>query len=421
MAGVVLEISVKVMPKFVLWFWRFSWVMFGLSFFTSKSGLSIFSGLLILTSLYFINWKAFFKQRWLALFAASVPLGMFLNLFSLGGWESSVRFLASNPWPLMAIPGFCLIKQKEELNFLLWPLSFSLIAALIKSLHIFNNDYGFIFSTKTRVQSYFDIGRWGQFIASAGVVLAGLSYSKVFKKNIVSNFLRILFIFSTLFLIVSNTRGPWLGFFIGIVVLAILVRKHLIAISVTMAVAILIVMSSSGISNRVKSIFAVGQDRAGKITSVDASNAGRLHMWKVSIDHVADNIFFGAGFKNLESSLRPFLNKQTEYYLNEYVTAEFSYNDAHSSYLQSLVEMGIFFFAYYWAIILGFFIYAVKKSFVHKNIFFPIVVAGILANLIIYIFYSSYASYEGVIIVSLFFLEAWCSENIAEVTRVSTV
>ncbi|AHI05692.1 hypothetical protein BDW_05930 [Bdellovibrio bacteriovorus W] len=392
--GVSLENNQKVMPKFVLWFWRFSWVMFGLSFFTSKSGLSIFSTLLILVSLFYVNWRAFFKEKWLVLFAATVPLGMFLNLFSLGGWESSLKFLGANPWPLLVIPGFYLTQQKRELAFFLWPLSVSLILALLKAGTVFYVDYGLVFNSKTRVYSYFDIGRWGQFLSIATVSLFGLSYPSAQKNRWLMLYYRSLFVLSLLFLVFSNTRAPWVGFFVGMILIIILMKKYLKTIIAVMFICSVVVLSNKEISARVVSIFEVKRDETGVITSEDTSNAGRLHMWKVALDRFPENPFFGTGFKNSETSLIDFLSKQTDNYRNTYTGINFSYNDAHSSYFQSLNEMGLIFFIYYWGILAFYFIFMIRKFLKDRNSNFLISAAVVSANMIVYIFYSSYSSYE---------------------------
>lgn len=396
--GVSLENNQKVMPKIVLWFWRFCWVMFGLSFFTSKSGLSIFSTLLILVSLFYVNWKSFFKVKWLVLFAATVPLGMFLNLFSLGGWESSIKFIASNPWPLLVIPGYYLIQDEKELRFFLWPLLFSLSAALFKSASIFYHAYGFFFTSQTRVQSFYDIGRWGQFVGTATVALLGLSYPSVLQDRRTSICVRILFILSFIFLLLSNTRGPWLGFAGGAILTVLLMRKYFKSVAILVLLVSVVAFSSDGVLARVSSIFEVSKDASGRITSDNSSNAGRLHMWKVALDRFPENLFFGTGFRNSEAPLRAFLDRQPEEYKNKYITDQFSFNDAHSSYLQSLTEMGILFFVIYWSSLVYCLMFFLREYFKTGISLYLVSGAIIFSSLIIFVFYSSYQTYEVVLL-----------------------
>lgn len=395
--------SVKDMPKIVLWFWRFCWAMFGLSFFTSKSGLSIFSSLLILVSFFFINWKAFFKEKWLVLFAATVPLGMFLNLFSLGGWESSIKFLGANPWPLMVVPGYLLNQKSQDLKFFLWPLSISLVAAMLKSASIFYG-FGLVFTSQTRVPSFFDIGRWGQFVGTASVVLLGLSYPSVLKNKNITIYVRILFVLSFIFLVLSNTRGPWLGFAFGSALTVLLMRKYFKAIAVLVFAVCMLVFSIDGVYARVSSIFTLQKDESGRITSENTSNAGRLHMWKVAIDRFPEYPFFGTGFRNSEQPVRDFLAKQDLEYLNKYTGVEFSYNDAHSSYLQTLLEMGIFFFIFFWFVLLcALFRMGVEAAKSQDGLVVS-ATSTLVMSIVVFIFYSSYAAYESVLLAFAFVL-----------------
>ena len=390
--------STKDMPMLVLWSWRFCWIMFGLSFFTSKSGLSIFSALLLLISLFFINWNTFIKDKWMVLFAATVPIGMFLNLFSLGGWESSIKFLLSNPWPLLVIPGYCLIQKEKEIRFFLWPLILGFCAALIKSAEIFYHTYEFIFTSQARVHSFYDIGRWGQFIATAAVALLGLSYPTVIKDKRILICIRILFVLSFVFLLLSNTRGPWLGFAGGAMLIVLLMRKYLKTMAILVLLVSAVAFSSDGVFERVNSIFAVSKDASGKITSDNTSNAGRLHMWQVALDRAPENLFFGTGFRNTEAPLRAFLDRQSDEYKNKYITAQFSLNDSHSSYLQSLTEMGILFFIIYWSSLVYCLVFFLNEYFKTGISLYLISGAIIFSSLIIFVFYSSYETYEAALL-----------------------
>lgn len=379
--------------------WKFSWIMFGLSFFTSKSGLSIFSSLLIIISVFYVDWKAFLKEKWLVLFVMTLPLGMFLNLFSLGGWESSLKFFFANPWPLMIIPGFHLIRQEDKLKFFLWPLSLSLVAAMLKAVSIFYLDYGLVFTPKARVASFFDIGRWGQFVGAAAIALMGLSYPSVMKTKKVSVYVRTLFSLSCLFLLLSNTRGPWLGFAAGAIFIVVAMRKYFKFYAVVAVVITAFVFSNETLSSRVGSIFKVEQDSSGRITSQDGSNAGRLHMWKVALDRFPQAPFFGTGFRNSEEPIRTFLSTQPPDYLEKYTRIDFSYNDAHSGYLQTLLEMGVLYTIFFWGLILSCFVVCVRAYLLRSDVFFLLAMSLTVNSLIVFIFYSSYASYESLLIV----------------------
>lgn len=394
-----MENKIKPMAKYIYWFWLVCWIMFGLSFFTSKSGLSIFSSLLIIISVFYVDWKAFLKEKWLVLFVMTLPLGMFLNLFSLGGWESSLKFLLANPWPLMIIPGFHLIKQGNGLRFFLWPLALSLVAAMVKSASIFYDSYGLVFTSQTRVHSFFDIGRWGQFVASAALALFVLSYPQSLMRKKHTWLCRTLFVFSFVFLILSNTRGPWLGFIAGVILVIPLMRRYYKIVLSGAILTLILAFTLKGIEQRIESIFMIRSDESGRITSDDNSNAGRLHMWRIAADRVSLHPIFGTGFRNSEGAMKDFLSNKDQSYLDRYTKTEFSYSDAHSSYLQSLVEMGIVFFIYYWGVLLVY-LATLLKSTIDKSDTFAILSVGLLfLNFTVYIFYSSFASYEALLVI----------------------
>lgn len=397
-SGGSLENKIKPMPKYVYGVWLVCWVMFGLSFFTSKSGLSIFSSLLIITAVFYLDWKSFLREKWLVLYVLSLPLGMFFNLFSLGGWRSSLHFFLTNPWPLIVLPIYILLQSEKDWKYFLYPLLISLLGAIAKAMSVFYLQYGFKFTNSTRVDSFFDIGRWGQFIASAALVWFILSYPKMIKSRRIAWLSRTVFVLSLLFLGLSNTRGPWLGFAVGAGLAVVLARRYLKTVFVGAFVVIAMLLTLNGVHQRAKSIFMVAEDNEGRITSEDNSNAGRLHMWKVALDRVHLHPFFGTGYGNSEQPMRDFLANQGQDYLNKYTKVQFSYKDAHSSYLQSLIEMGFFFFIYYWGFLLIFCISQARYALRESDSFSIVAASVVMLNLVVYLFYSSFSTYENLLV-----------------------
>lgn len=371
--------------------------MFGLSFFTSKSGLSIFSSLLILVSLFFIEWKSFAKEKWLVLFAAIIPMGMFLNLFSLGGWESSLKFLSANPWPLLVIPGGYLIKQEKELKIFLSCLLASFIVALLKSFFVFYSEYGMVFSSGVRVRSYFDIGRWGQFVGAASVVLFIASFAKRLPLKIVWA-IRVLFLVSVFSLLLTGSRGPWAGFGIAVFFSIIFLKRYRKLLLVLAAFVSVGLGFNSGIRERLVSMVAIQKSNEGVITSSNLSNAGRLYMWKVAIDMIQEVPFMGTGFRNYAPSLRTFIANQSDDYISKYTKVDFSFNDPHSSYLYSWIEMGALYFIFIWGIVLTCLLNCIKCMLKRYDVFLLIGASLIIYNLTVFVFYSSYATYESLLI-----------------------
>lgn len=371
--------------------------MFGLSFFTSKSGLSIFSSLLVIISIFYVDWKSFAKEKWLVLFVLTLPLGMFLNLFSLGGWESSLLYLKSNPWVLTIIPGFLLISLKN-IKWFAYPLILSLLAAIIKAVLSFYSDFGFVFGANVRVHSFFDIGRWGQFVGAAAVALLPFCYRREVYTKYKTWAFRGLFLLSSFCLLLSNTRGPWLGFFVAASLVIVLMRKKVLFIgSLFLVILISGFLLSNGLKNRISSIVSVQENADGALSSSDSSNAGRLHMWSVALDFYKEQAWFGTGMKLMEKPFRDFISRKDEAYRDTHLVSEFSYNDAHSSYLHSLIEMGAIFFVYIWGIYFGLMIRILKKIFQEGEEALISPLSILVFSSVVFVFYSSYATYESLI------------------------
>ena len=152
--------------------------------------------------------------------------------------------------------------------------------------------------------------------------------------------------------------------------------------------------------DRIKSIFAV-QVQSEQFTSADPSNAGRLHMWKVALDFFQEQPFFGTGFESTEVPLRKFIENKGAEYSDRFTKTEFSYRDQHSSYLNTLVQMGALFFTYCWIGIIIIF-YQIVIAFWRartKNSLY--VLAGSLYCFIVFIFYSAFNSYEAIYLIGL--------------------
>ena len=198
--------------------------------------------------------------------------------------------------------------------------------------------------------------------------------------------------------LLSNTRGPLAALIIILSLLSFTDKRILKNALIMFSILFTFFIANDSFSERIRSIFSVNLNTE-KLTSTNQSNASRLDMWKVAFDFYKEQPLFGTGFENTKVPLENFLEKMGPEYIEKYTKAEFSYNDQHSSYLNILIQMGIFFFIYCWGGILIIFLTQLKKYFSTKDTYSRLFLAGIIYNLIVSIFYSSFSSYESILLI----------------------
>ncbi len=382
--------------------WTVLCFLFGISIFTSKSGMSILGGILILISPTLISLKELKSKPVVALIATLYPIALIISSFSLTGFEATKIILSGWVWPLISLPAFVIYKNPSlRKSFFIGSCTGILIGCLY-SLYLFLTKYNTTFTAAVRVESFWDIGRWGTFLAVATVAMAS-QFRSVFtsKKTMLYKVcFSLLLLLSTFCLILSNTRAPWMGALIGLFFLVILKTRVRYSILIYLAVVIAIVFATPAIKERFESIFKINKNENGKISSTDPSNAGRLHMWKVAFDLFKENPIFGVGFENTEKPLKEFLSRQTQEYRDSYTTIEYSYRDQHSSYISFLVQMGIIFSALIWILSAYLFLQNLNK-YLKNNFRGSLLPAAVLVCFFIeFVFYSSLNTFES----TLFFM-----------------
>lgn len=123
----------------------------------------------------------------------------------------------------------------------------------------------------------------------------------------------------TLALLMTFSRGAWLGFGIAFLMMVILFRKELIFLMIPAGVISMFFLPDS-IVNRILSIGNLG----------DSSNAYRIRVWKVALQMINDNFILGVGLGYL-----PFKVNFIKYIrtMNVY--------HSHNMFLETFAEMGI--------------------------------------------------------------------------------
>lgn len=375
--------------------WLVFLILYCISVFVSKSGISIFGSLLILMSLFVLDWKEVAKSRKeLLVFVALYPLAIFLGLFSMGHAFAAKKVATSWPWVLLALPALVVFSRKRDQRVAVISGCFGLAVACVTALTKFFVDYDGVFTSKIRIAAFWDVLRWGSFLSISVIGLLSLLIyfsDKNSKRSTMA--ILSLFLISSVCLGLANARAAWVATSIGCLVLLVLYPRVIKFVSIFGAIAVILVSANQGIRERVYSIVSIEKSEDGKVTSKDKSNEGRLHMWQVGVEFFWLQPWFGTGFENSEKPLRDFMASKPGY-VEKYVTSEFSYRDQHSSYLTSFVQFGALFSLSFWMII-AYFVFCHLRDWWHdRNLWSGSIVAISIAHLIMFVFYSSVLSYE---------------------------
>lgn len=382
--------------KMLEYMWQVFLTLYCISVFVSKSGVSIFGAVLILISIFILPWKELWQnQKGLVLFLSLYPLAILCNFFSLGGAASAAKVAYSWPWVLLALPATVVVTRKQDQKIAMVSSCVALIVACLNSYYLFFTDFGGHFEATTHVPSYWNVNRWGFYLVSAMVGLIGtIAYFDKQKNKKVTYGLLVIFCLSGVSLFLANKRGPCMAAIVGIGVISLLAPRVWKYLGVLAVLLILIVSLSDGFRQQLCSIVDVKKESSGKITSNNASNAGRLHIWQVNLEFYKEQPWFGTGFENTETYLRDFLNKKGPEYIQKYVFSEFSYRDQHSSYLTMWVQMGILFSIMFWGVF-AFLVFTFIADWWQTRSFWSITILGLIAaHLFLFTVYTSIQSYE---------------------------
>ncbi len=118
-------------------------------------------------------------------------------------------------------------------------------------------------------------------------------------------------------LILTFSRGAWLGFFVGLVLMLLIFRNKIKRTFLPVCIFIIILMSIPALRQRVISVFQPGGD------------AMRFSIWKNAWAMIVDNPFLGKGLGTFMDHFPKCTNLESPYY-------------AHNFFLQIWAEAGIF-------------------------------------------------------------------------------
>lgn len=174
---------------------------------------------------------------------------------------------------------------------------------------------------------------------------------------------KIIFLGTTLImvlaLVLTSSRGGWIGFAFSALVFILLIEKRLLLSLIPITLGGLFLLPDT-IINRILSI--------GNLA--DSSNAYRITMWEITLDIIKDHWLAGVGFGHL-----PF--KQTfETYIRTMPTFH-----AHNTYLETAAEMGIPGLVAFLLFLFVLFKYSIKELIRQDDRYIRVMAAGALSGL----------------------------------------
>lgn len=174
---------------------------------------------------------------------------------------------------------------------------------------------------------------------------------------------KIIFMLTTMVLsvtlLMTLSRGGWLGIAFGIFIFILLVEKKLFLLSIPVGIASIFVIPDS-IMSRIMTI--------GSLT--DSSNAYRIKIWQITTDIIRDHWEAGVGFGYI-----PF--KKT---FETYIRTMPIYH-AHNTYLEIAAEMGIVGLVLFAILIFVLYKYGVLNAVKSNDKYIKTISAGLLAGI----------------------------------------
>ena len=335
-------------------------LLYILSLFISKFGISLFGGILAIYSIYYFFKNDKPKDFILPFFI--LILGLILQCFSLGGFKSFIIFSYKNYF-LLILPLLPILLKDIKENYIVNTVASSLFIGILKSFYNFYKDYNLQYSSSIRVDSFFDIMRWGIILVMGLLII--LPYLN--KKRI---FLWIVFFLGIISLALNNSRGPILSLILGIIIFIILKKK------IKLGIGILVVLISAFFILKSTNVLNQFSDRMESINNTKSGgNAARIFMWKKGMSFMTGSLkenkkifFFGTGINNRKKIFEKYLIENTDYKeLNDDVKVAVSFDDSHNAYINMFVQTGFIFTIIYYIMLLYYTIMVFINYFKYKH------------------------------------------------------
>ena len=362
-------------------------LLYILSLFISKFGISLFGGILAIYSIYYFFKNDKPKDFILPFFI--LILGLILQCFSLGGFKSFIIFSYKNYF-LLILPLVPILLKDIKENYIVNTVASSLFIGSLKSFYNFYKDYNLQYSSSIRVDSFFDIMRWGIILVMGLLII--LPYLD--KKRI---FLWIVFFLGIISLALNNSRGPILSLILGIIIFIIMKKK------IKLGIGIIVMLISAFFILKSTNIFNQFSDRMESINNTKSGgNAARIFMWKKGMSFMTDSLkenkkifFFGTGINNRKKIFEKYLIENTDYKeLSEDIKVGVSFDDSHNAYLNMFIQTGFIFTIIYYIMLSYYTIIIFINYFKYKHNYTLSSLLPLIAFYFCGIFYGYSFTYE---------------------------
>lgn len=303
---------------------------------------------------------------WVILF---VIVYAFSAMTSLSLTESRNIFLLTATFILFYFVVINSVTTKKQINLLLYVF---IIGATIASLYgLYQYVFGDVYAQawldsnmfediKMRVYSTFENPNvFGEYLLLVVPVITALLFTeKGWKKKIV---LLAMLGINGVALILTFSRGCWLGILFGIAILAVVIDRRFILLGIALLLMAPFILPES-IINRFMSIGNMG----------DSSTSYRVFIWMGTIAMLKDYWISGVGL-----GITSF-NKVYPVYSYNNIAAPHS----HNLYLQLVVEHGIIGLIVFVGIIYNFFKETIISAYKKRNLVLVGIISGVLAFLV---------------------------------------
>ncbi|RQW61727.1 O-antigen ligase family protein [Vibrio viridaestus] len=374
--------------------------LLGVSCLVSKSGLYIFSSLLLLYFIFSFDVKKIdIKKPLIVLSALSFLIGILAVLFRQSSMDEIVFFLKKSSFLILFPIALYYFRFNPRSLVLLAGGFIGLVIANIKAISIYLHSGAPL--TGSLIQSFWDIGRWRELLSYAIVIAIPFLFSKRKYLTIISCIVIVPSLFS---IILSGGRLPYVAVGIVTSIYFIIFQRRLFIyyILIILLGSALLYFSNSSISQaveqRVVSIFD---------TQKNDSNLGRLTMYQQGLNFILHNLqhnpkdfLLGFGEENFQQYYTRYLSDHTDINeLNQKTSNQFSYTDHHDAYLNTLSKRGFLYFICFYLLLYK----MVKESYQLSKGGDPFYQASynlIVCYLIAGLFYSNSFSFQ----TTIFFL-----------------
>ncbi|NME35792.1 MULTISPECIES: O-antigen ligase [Fusobacterium] len=395
------EITLEKVTEYILYLYLIC-LCFSKGVINGAGGLFVFTSGALIYKL--PNRKEFFKKyKYELVFTGIFMLGAFLEMLSVDGVGKSYKFFYKNFYFLM-IPGLLYFFEKEEIRKrAFYLIIFSLFIGIIESFRQFKVIYGMKYQSWIRVESFFDIGRWGSTLQMVLLLILPSLRKKIF--------LIPIFILGLISLILNNSRGPWISFFSCVIIYLGYLLFYKKQIKLVLGMGALLIGLLIGAYNLKPQFFEKFTSRIETIgeTEENYSNLGRLFMWKENIlfmkDSIKDNkkaFYFGIGVENEDTFGEYVSNKESYKKANRYLKRAISFTDAHNMYIHTFVRKGIIYGVLFWGYMIYYCLRKLKERLWLEDEFILGSLLSTLSFFICGIFYSNIFTFDTFIFFTIF-------------------